>query len=636
MAEDFFSVDTRNTPHIANVLDRAIVLAAAGLGLLTSAGAMSLRYGLTGTGLLLTAALIRARTTFSPRFVAALITGLMGAGLLEAVGGGTIQIPYVMAKLFMWVGLIVAVALAVWSRELPTIRSRSHRWSFSSVAVLILFAGSAVTIIRLYLGSPFTFTPDENIYTFQSTYIFDDFRGVEIQAWLEPFFRIRQTFVRDGFLSGQYTPGWPALLALLRMVGLAEIAGYLVYAAILVALAAWIRMLRGSWEVAAIAVALAASSYDFFYFNTSFFSHGFGAFLGLVAATAALAASRRVGLKAAAYWAIAGAAISLMATVRPLNGTIGLLLLIGWVVYSKQLTFRSVIGSSVGLLAFGVPLLIYNHFSTGDIFRFGYDLAQEGLQRPGFGTRGSVGFTESGTSLSHGWDFTPWHGILNFFEIVGGSLLSFWPGGLIFVLLAAGIDRKQIHWSAAAPWLIGCLSLPVAYAIYAFGDPRMVIEALPFAAGGTALWTAQSLKNDPRITRTLVWATVWLGASFSIGEIFQLQSNIETKRPYIEMIERAREERGPLLVFVQEAESYSAVEHGLEALFWFNARPEKEVIVGRHVDRLRPYIIGHYPRHQPLIFFAGPERPGGEWGPGRIQFLSSPAQQPPTEVNNEE
>ena len=626
-------METGNTPQIAKGLDRVVVLAAAGLGLLTSAGAMPLRYGLVGTGLLLTAVFIRTRATFSPRFAVALITSLLGAGLLEATGSGSLQIPYVLARLLLWVGLIASVALAFWNREFETIQSRSNHWSFAAVAALILLASSAVTIIRLYLGSPFTFTPDENIYTFQSTYIFDDFRGVEIQAWLEPFFRIRQTFVRDGFLSGQYTPGWPALLALLRMAGIAEIAGYLVYAAILVALTVWVRMLRGSWEVAALAVALAASSFDFFYFNTSFFSHGFGAFLGLVAATAALAASRRTGLKGATCWAIAGAAISLMATVRPLNGTIALLLLVAWIIYSKQLTFESVFGSAIGLLAFGVPLLIYNHFSTGDIFRFGYDLAQEGLQRPGFGTRGSVGFTESGTSLPHGWDFTPWDGILNLFEIVGGSLLSFWPGGLIFVLLAAGIDRKQIHWSAAAPWLIGCLSLPVAYALYAFGDPRMVVEALPFAAVGTALWAAQSLKHDPRITRTLVWTTVLLGASFSMGEIFQLHSNVETKRPYIEMIERAREERGPLLVFVQEAESHSAVEHGLEALFWFNARPEKEVIVGRHVDRLRPYIIGHYPHHQPLLFFAGPERPGGEWGPSRIEFLAPPAQQLRSEVN---
>ncbi|MAJ61972.1 MAG: hypothetical protein CBC48_19840 [bacterium TMED88] len=629
-------MNTPNTPHIAKGLDRVVVLAAAGLGLLTSAGAISLRFGLLGTGLLLTAALIRARTTFSPRFIVVLITSLSAAGLLEALGGERLQLPYVVAQLFVWIGLIVVVALALWNREFEAIRSRSSQWSFAAVAALILFAGSAVTLIRLYLGSPLTFTPDENIYAFQSTYVFDDFRGIEIQAWLEPFFRIRQTFVRDGFLSGQYTPGWPAFLALLKIAGLAEVAGYIMYSAILVALTVWVRMLRSSWEVAALAVALAASSYDFFYFNTSFFSHGLGALLGLVATIAALAASRHSGLQSAAYWAIAGAAISLMATVRPLNGTIGLLLLVAWVIYSRQLAFRSVIGSSLGLLLFGVPLLVYNHFSTGDMFQFGYDLAQEGLQRPGFGTRGSVGFTDSGASLPHGWDFTPWDGILNLFEIVGGSLLSFWPGGLIFVLLAAGIDRKQIHWSAAAPWLIGCLSLPVAYALYAFGDPRMVVEALPFAAGGSALWAAHSLQHDPRITRTLIWTTVLLGASVSIGQIFQLQGNFETKRTYIEMVERVREERGPLLVFVQEAQSYSAVEHGLEALFWFNARPEKKVIVGRHVDHLRPYIIGHYPHHQPLLFFAGAELPGGAWAPGRIELLAPPAQEPPKEVNSQE
>ncbi|MCH2184233.1 hypothetical protein MK280_00010 [Myxococcota bacterium] len=621
-------MNTCNAPQIGSGSDRVVILVAAGLGLLTSAGVMPLRYGLVGTGLLLAAALIRSRSTFPPRFAAALIVTLTGAGVLETLGAGTLRTPYVLARLFTWIGLIVSIALTLWGREFQTFRLRTSQWGLAGVAALILFVGCGVTFIRIYLGSPFTFTPDENIYTFQSTYVFDDFRGVEIKAWLEPFFRIRQTFVRDGFLSGQYTPGWPALLALLRIAGIVEIAGYLMYSAILIALTIWVRMLRGSWEVAGLAVALAASSFNFFYFNTSFFSHGFGALLGILAAIASLAASRHSGLKSAGYWALAGAAISLMATVRPLNGTIGLLLLVAWIIYSKQLTFQSVTGSSIGLLLFGIPLLVYNHFSTGHLFRFGYDLAQEGLQRPGFGTRGSVGFTESGASLPRGWDFTPWDGIINLFEIVGGSLISFWPGGLMFVLLAAGINRKQINWSAATPWIIGCISLPIAYALYAFGDPRMVVEALPFAAAGSALWAAHSMKHDPQVTRTLVWATVLLSASITAGEVFQLWKNFETKRPYIEMIERAREERGPLLVFVQEAESHSAVEHGLEALFWFNARPEKGVIVGRHVDRLRPDIIGHYPHHQPLLFFAGAELPGGAWGPGKIEFLSPTTTKP--------
>ena len=628
-------MNTPTNPKKTTGLDRILILTAAGFGLLSGAGAMPLRYALMGTAILLFTAVIRARATLSLQFLTILIVSLGGTGLLEVIGRQQLHVPYVLGRLGLAILLIFTTTLVIWNRESETIRLRSKHWSLAAVTALIVFASATVTIVRFQLGSPLTFTPDENIYAFQSIYVFNDFRGVEIQAWLEPFFRIRQTFVRDGFLSGQYTPGWPAFLALFRIAGIAEIAGYIIYTSILVSLAAWVRMLRSSWEVAGLAVALAASSFEFFYFNTSFFSHGFGALLSLWAAMAALAATRHRGFRSGAYWMLAGSAISLLATVRPLNGTIGLLLLLAWIIWSKQVGLRSTIGVSTGLLLFGLPLLAYNRFSTGHMMQFGYELAHSGLQKPGFGTRGSVGFTDSGAVSPQGWEFTPWDGLLNFLEIVSGSMFSFWPGGLVFVLFAAAISRKQLNWRAAAPWLIGCLALPVAYALYAFGEPRMVIETLPFAAAGSAIWAAHSLRHDPRFTRTLIWATIFLGASMSVGEVIELRDNVETKRPYIEMIERIREERGPLLVFVQEEESQSAVEHGLEALFWFNARPEKGVVVGRHVDRLRPYIIGHYPHHQPLLFFAGPELPGGQWAPARIEFIPSSNHQPAAEVRAE-
>ena len=619
-AEDGLPVKNHQKP---NLLDWILILAAAGIGLLTSAGILSLRYALLSTAILLVTALGRGRSTLAPRFLAGLTLSIGVAGLLQVIGKEQLRDLYALGKICLLVGLILTTTLAVWNRESKKIENYSSWWGLGAVATLILIAGATTTFIRLRLGSPLAFTPDENIYAFQATYSLVDFRGVKIEEWLEPFFRIRQTFVRDGFLSGQYAPGWPALLGLLRIVGLAEIAGYVMYSCALIALASWVRMLRGSWEIVALAVALTASSYEFFFFNTSFFSHGFSTLLGLLAAMATLTATRHQGLKSGAFWVLAGAAISLLACVRPLNGVVGLLLFFAWMIYSKKIGLSSIFGSSLGLLLCGVPLLIYNHVSTGHALRFGYELAQNGLQRPGFGERGSVGFTDAGTSFSKGWDFTPFDGILNFCEIVGGSLLSFWPGGLFFLLLAAAIDRKQLDWRASAPWVIGCLAMPVAYAFYAFGDPRMVIDILPFAIAGSALWAGHSLRHDPRMTRTLIWATVFLGACMSAGRLIQLEHHFETRRPYIEMVEEVRKENGPLLVFVEEAASFSQVEHGLETLFWFNARPEKDVVVGRHVAQLRPYIIGHYPHHQPILFRAGIEVPGGRWAPARIELIES-------------
>ena len=610
-----------NNHQQPNALDRFLIIATAAIGLLTSAGTLPLRYALFGIALLLVTALARGRSTLAPRFLAGLALAIGVAGLLQVVGKEQLRDLYALAKICLLIGLILTTTLAVWNRESEKIENFSSGWGLGAVATLILIAGATMAFLRLHLGSPLTFTPDENIYAFQATYALSDFRGVEIEEWLEPFFRIRQTFVRDGFLSGQYTPGWPALLGLLRIVGLADIAGYVMYSAALIALASWVRMLRGSWEIVALAVALTASSYDFFFFNTSFFSHGLSTLLGLLAAMATLTATRLQGLKSGAFWMLAGAAISLLACVRPLNGVVGLLLFFGWMIYSKKIALPSIFGSSLGLLLCGIPLLIYNHISTGHALRFGYELAQNGLQRPGFGERGSVGFTDAGTSFSKGWDFTPFDGILNFCEIVGGSLLSFWPGGLFFLLLAAAIDRKQLDWRTSAPWVIGCLAMPVAYAFYAFGDPRMVIEILPFAIAGSAIWAGHSLRHDPRMTRTLIWATVLLGACVSTGQLIQLEHNLETRRPYIEMVEEVRKENGPLLVFVEEAASFSQVEHGLESLFWFNARPEKGIVVGRHVSQLRPYIIEHYPHHQPILFKAGLENPGGRWAPAHIELI---------------
>ena len=130
--------------------------------------------------------------------------------------------------------------------------------------------------------------------------------------------------------------------------------------------------------------------------------------------------------------------------------------------------------------------------------------------------------------------------------------------------------------------------------------------------------------------------TVFLGACISAGRLIQLEHNLKTRRPYIEMVEEIRREKGPLLVFVEEAASFSQVEHGLEALFWFNARPEKGIIVGRHVAQLRPYIIAHYPHHQPILFRAGVEVPDGRWAPARIELIGAEVDQTAVLENHEE
>ena len=612
--------------RIQSFLTWATLCVASGAAFLALSGIVSFRYTLPVAIALLALNYAQIQDRATRRLMWIISAAMVCVLGLDVLGMGSAASIYSIADRIQAFALVLAILMAFWGQKLDSLEEFSRAWDGRRIAALILVIGFALVGFRWFLGGPQAFTADENIYLFQSYHGLNDLRGMKVEPWLEPFFRIRQTYVRDGFLNGQYPPGWPIVLGLFTSVGLASVAGVVVCIASTVALAYWVRMLRGSWEVAAVAIALGATPFAQIYFNTSYLSHGISTFFALAAAISALAASRASGYRGAGLWFLAASLVSLLAAVRPLTGLVGALLMLNWIWISGCFRFPVLVASSLGLSLFGLPLLAFNWRTTGHPLRFGYDLAQAGLQSPGFGLRGSIGFSSEGMAEPNVWNFSALDGLQAFFELVGASVMTFWPGGLIFALLAISLDRREFNWRISAKWVLGCLALPAAYAFYAFSFPRLVIEILPFAAAGTALWAGYLLRCDERMTRVLIWVTVIVGFVFSLGRIVRFQQTAQTRNAYIEVVQDLRDEYGPLLVYVRrptDGFEQSNYENGLEALFWFNAQPDEQVVVGRDIERLRSRIRDHYPGHTAVLFLSGRDRPNGAWEPPEIHILES-------------
>ena len=598
--------------------------------------AFSLRFAIPLTLLLLGAAYWQApqRPSLSTCLWAAGITFfpfiLEQAELLPHPSNVRIESPrliFIRLGLHIFVPLLILTCgLIFWGADAPRVARASKNLRRGHVVLAIAFCLAGITLMRFVLGPLYPAVVDENLYLFQSSYILDDIRGLSIDSWLEPFFIIRQSFFREGFLSAQYTPGWPFILALFSKAGATEWAGWCLYGGTLIATAVWARMLSERWETVTWAVLLTGAPLVHFYYTHSYLSSTSGTFAVALIAISALAASRRDGWRSLLLWIAAGMAASALATIRPLTGFIGALLLGTWIVLSGHLRWRSFMGSSVGLCIFGFPLLIYNLISTGHPFRFGYQLSQYGLQLPGFGWRGSTVFGEDGQVFALAWQFTPLDALLNFAKTVGGITQEFWPGGIIFFLLLFTLSRKRLNLREALPWVIGIAALPVSYAFYPFGDALRVSECLPVATVGTAIWIERCQRNEARMTRILVWSTLALGLTTDIGRVMGLRDGHQARAALFQSVKDLQQEAGPLLLLVEDQkkspDSYRT-EKGLELLFWFNAMPQSGVRVGRNLPDLQPQLLERFPDHTPIRILVPAPGLGGVSGVPEIEWIAS-------------
>lgn len=542
---------------------------------------------------------------------------MVGAALTP--GTGLSGAAYAGAYAAALVSLAVAAALPWWGATSAWADRMLGDPGARSVAAAIAVFGLLTLIGRSLGGHPFVFSIDETLYHFQAGHLLHSPRGMPLDATLEPFFRIRQSYVHDGFLNGQYTPGWPALLAVLGAVGLTGLAPTLVYTGTLFGIALLARALKIDWETTLVGVILTGTTFLYFDSASSYFAHGATTLFALGAAISAVLATRNEDSFRLLPWCAAGLFVGLACIARPLTGAVCALLLAWWCVRHGRFRIRALGAAAVGGIGTGLALLAYNQTTSGSPGTFGYRLSHGGLQSLGFGARGEVWFDSSGVPRQRVIDFQPLDGLAKFLLDTGQGVLEFWPGALILLVGAAAITaRERVPWSLVLAFLL----LPVVHGAYYFSDTRLFVESLPFAMLATAVAANRVRSLKIGLGRPVILAAIFTGTAATAGEVGAWAQMESSRHAYFEVIEAAREEHGPLLVFVaQEREDgVGATEHALEALFWYNTGRD-DVVVGRDVEALRPAMLAAYPDHVPIRLIAGQENAAGHWAPPIVEVI---------------
>ncbi|MFL5574927.1 MAG: glycosyltransferase family 39 protein, partial [Gemmatimonadaceae bacterium] len=177
---------------------------------------------------------------------------------------------------------------------------------------------------------------DDVLYLLQSRLLGEPGFVRRLDPALARFFAVRQTAVVDGRLFTQYPPGWPAVLALLYVLGARWWSGVL-----LGAIAVWLtyalgRRLRSPF-VGAVAAALLAASFWLVQASAMYGAHALTTVCIVAGALLLLRGETAHGAARGAAWAGAGFLLGGALATRPLTGASVGLSLVAWVALRRTL-----------------------------------------------------------------------------------------------------------------------------------------------------------------------------------------------------------------------------------------------------------------------------------------------------------
>ncbi len=331
----------------------------------------------------------------------------------------------------------------------------------------------------------------------------------------KPFFSIMHEVDFGARAYGQYPIGGPAMLTVGVWLGAPWVVGPLIGA-----VSCWLFWLllcelepqaSARWRLGTTAL-FAATPFALFMFG-SHMNHA-SALLWCLAATVALARAVKPG--ASVWWGfLCGIALGVAATIRPLDAVAFAVPSALWLLWRGReggRAIHSVLASGIGV-AIPMSLLFWaNDATTGNPFKFGYDLL--------WGAGHSLGFHSTPWGAVH----TPARGVellslyltrLNtyLFELPFPSLL----------LPAAGLWLWRRRLAAMDRFLLAAFAL-VAVGYWAYWHdgfylgPRFVFTWTPFLV----LWSARgyrTLTSAASVPRSTAWgmrAAVWSGAAYAV------------------------------------------------------------------------------------------------------------------------
>ena len=273
-----------------------------------------------------------------------------------------------------------------------------------------------------------------------------------------------------------FPPGWPAVLSIGYLVGLASWVNPLLHGATVLLGARCARLLAGT-RAGILAAALYALSPQAILLAASFMSHSLVAFAAALVLAVGLHLIAKEGPPPrAASLALAGGAVGLTAATRPLCGLV--LLVLGGSFVLVALRRRRV--RVADLVAFGVPLLVlmlllglYNAHLTGSMLRFPqnafFDEHAGPVDIPLFVYR--PGCNQLGFGPGHGCEAglaNGSHSLTNALSNLGDNLTAwFWLAGggpLAFALAIFAVARTTRETRAAQ--LVTFSVVPVTIVLY--------------------------------------------------------------------------------------------------------------------------------------------------------------------------
>ena len=471
------------------------------------------------------------------------------------------------------------------------------------VASLAIFATAHYLLVGRHL-----LIHDEALYLLQSRWLMLPDYSWRFDPELDPFFRLILTKVSDGRMYSQYPPGWGLILAAFSAVGLTWWT-----AVVLGAAAVFFTYLLGrrlhSHRAGLIAAALLGTQHWFIEWNAGYMSHAATTMLAAASGWLMVDGEARIGRARWVCWILAGAALGVLLTIRPLTAVTLGVSLIAWLALRRRLPARS-LASLTAVLALGglgpaLGLMHYNARTTGHPLRFGYTAVNGELHALGIGTRGYQAFGPDAEPVVLPNDFTLTKANRHLVERVWDVAHGLVPLSLLLPVLLAGIaHRYRFRWLTVAAFLL----MPAAYYFYFDSEIRFYTELFPYFYAGVATLLAFLWMRDGVLGRGLVIGA--LAANLVLAATWRAQVpgdpwgggtwylRFRASLADFETVEAAKARYGRIVVFVREPTAWNPT---MARLFVFNRDGlDGDIVIARDLGAKNELLLRRLPSHTPL------------------------------------
>jgi hypothetical protein len=359
---------------------------------------------------------------------------------------------------------------------------------FAVGLALASFAVAALLNVTVYQRHPHV--PDEVVYLLHARYL------AAGKLWLEPppvpaAFDLDLMLLDGGRWYSPVPIGWPLVLAAGTALGIPSLVNPLLGAASVLVAYAFLRELADR-RTARIATLLIAASPWFVFLNMSYMTHAWTMLCAMVAALG-VARSRRTGSIVACV--VAGAAIGVVAWIRPLDGLLLALALGLWSMglCGARLRIPAIAALIVATAGVGALTLPYNAALTGEPLRFPIQRYVDVVYGPG---RNDMGF---GPEKGLDWGgLDPWPGHSPSEALVTAQFNAF------------ALDAELFGWCAGS---LLFLWLWMVQARWSRADRAMLAFAALIAGSSLLYWFNGGPDFGPRYWYLAFVPCVWLTVS---------------------------------------------------------------------------------------------------------------------------